>query len=262
MHPRPTNRQQAVLITGAAGGIGSALCREFKASGWFVLATDLAAVNHGDNSPAWDHFLPLDLGVFARNAGVRKDFAGQVQACLAVADGPPKTLACLINNAAVQRLSPTDAVTEADWNLSLDVNLSAPFWLTQTLLPELERAVGSVVNIASIHAQLTKPGFVTYATTKAALAGLTRALAVDLGSRVRVNAICPAAISTPMLEAGFAGRPEARHQLDEFHPAGRIGQPEEVAQLALQLAGSGPAFLTGACFTLDGGISGRLHDPA
>lgn len=100
-----------------------------------------------------------------------------------------------------------------------------------------------------------------YATSKAALAGLTRALAVDLGGRVRVNAIAPAAISTPMLEAGFEGRPESRAELDRFHPAGRIGRPDEVARAAVWLASEESGFLTGATLAVDGALGVRLHDP-
>jgi NAD(P)-dependent dehydrogenase (short-subunit alcohol dehydrogenase family) len=269
-----------VLITGAAGGIGQALCAEFLAAGWHVLATDHPAAVPAPGSPlpalTW---LPLDLAAYVRDPAVRESFATQVRAALSApcsllpapctelpAPGSPlpapRSLTCLVNNAAVQRLGATAAVTTEDWNLSLGINLVAPFLLAQAFLPELEANQGSVVNIASIHAQLTKPGFVVYATTKAALSGLTRALAVDLGSRVRVNAICPAAIATPMLEAGFADRPDARRQLDEFHPAGHVGQPAEVARLAVFLARPDCPFLTGSCLTLDGAISGRLHDPA
>lgn len=269
-----------MLITGAAGGIGQALCTEFLAAGWHVLAPDHpSAIPAPCSSPTTSPlplasaalptltWLPLDLAAFAIDASVRQTFAAQVRAALAApCSSLPAPcslpLRCLVNNAAVQRLGATAAVTTEDWDLSLGINLVAPFLLAQAFLPELEAAHGSVINIASIHAQLTKPGFVVYATTKAALAGMTRALAVDLGSRVRVNAICPAAIATPMLEAGFAGRPDSRRQLDEFHPAGQIGRPAEVARLAVFLARPDGPFLTGSCLTLDGAIGARLHDPA
>jgi NAD(P)-dependent dehydrogenase (short-subunit alcohol dehydrogenase family) len=102
---------------------------------------------------------------------------------------------------------------------------------------------------------------VAYATSKTALVGMTRALAVDLGGRVRVNAVCPAAIATPMLVAGFEGRDAAYQELAAMHPAGRIGQPDEVAKACLMLADPQLGFLTGACLGLDGGIGARLHDP-
>ena len=137
----------------------------------------------------------------------------------------------------------------------------APFFLSQAFLSDLERNEGAIVNISSIHEKLTKPEFIAYATSKAALSGLTRTMAVDLGARIRVNAICPAAISTPMLKAGFEGRPDAFSELENAHPSGRIGAPEEVAKVAHWLVVDAPNFLTGSCLGLDGGISGRLHDP-
>src|SRR3546814_5507046 len=103
-----------------------------------------------------------------------------------------------------------------------------------------------VLNIRSIHARLTKPGFAAYATSKAALSGLTRAMAVELGSRVRVNAIEPAAIATPMLRAGFADNENGYRQLNDLHPSGNIGSPDELAQLARLLIASDNNFLNGA----------------
>ena len=244
--------KQSVLVTGALGGIGRALCQEFKAAGWRVIATDRA-----DTGQAGDAYVPQDLGEMSGNPDVRREFARRVRGVLRRAP-----LGAVINNAAVQRLNSTDAVTDADWTESLAVNLVVPFLLVQEFLPDLEKSRGSVVNIASIHAALTKPGFVVYATTKTALAGMTRALAVDLGSRIRVNAICPAAISTPMLEAGFEGRARARRELDKCHPAGRVGEPVEVARLAVFLASDAGRFIHGACLPIDGGIGAKLHDPA
>jgi NAD(P)-dependent dehydrogenase (short-subunit alcohol dehydrogenase family) len=243
---------KSVLVTGASGGIGTALCAAFQEAGWRVLATD----RPGSVPSGRSVFLPLELERFAAEAPVRDAFAAEVRKAL---DGG--SLDALVNNAAVQRLGSTSEATQEDWQLSLSVNVVAPFLLVQAFLPELEKSRGSVVNIASIHATQTKPGFVAYATSKAALAGMTRALAVDLGGRVRVNAIHPAAIGTPMLEAGFDGRPGDRRRLDEFHPAGRIGRPEEVARLAVILASETSGFLTGACIGLDGALSARLHDP-
>jgi NAD(P)-dependent dehydrogenase (short-subunit alcohol dehydrogenase family) len=90
---------------------------------------------------------------------------------------------------------------------------------------------------------------------------MTRALAVDLGPRVRVNVIEPAAIQTEMLKAGFANKPQLYGKLESCHPQQRIGTPEEVARLALTIVEGGMAFLHGACIGLDGGIAGRLFDP-
>ncbi len=247
------NGPSTVLITGAAGGIGQALVREFQAAGYQVVATDLVP-----QPLAWPGvtYFQADLArtvvdeayaatVFAR---VRKHLAGQ-------------GLKVLVNNAAVQILGGMEQLTRQDWNQTLRVNVLAPFFWTQALLPELEAGRGSVLNISSIHARLTKRDFVAYATSKAALSGMTRALAVDLGPRVRVNAIEPAAIETDMLKAGFAEQPERFRRLEGCHPRQRIGQPEEVARLALAIVGGRMGFLHGACIGLDGGIAARLFDP-
>jgi NAD(P)-dependent dehydrogenase (short-subunit alcohol dehydrogenase family) len=248
---------QAVLITGACGGIGRALCSGFRAAGWTVIATDHPSVIGGmDATSPWHHLIPIDLAQMA-DEPVRKAFMDTFATIPESSE-----LKALVNNAAVQRLGSTDAIRAADWRETFQVNVEAPMFLTQALLAHLERNRGSVINIGSIHAKLTKPGFVAYATSKAALSGLTRALAVDLGARVRVNAICPAAIATPMLEAGFADNTDGRRALNAFHPTERIGQPDEVARVAVWLASADVPFLNGACVDLDGGIGARLHDPA
>lgn len=239
------------LITGAAGGIGQALCQEFRQAGYQVIGLDRPGAEPG----ACDGWVAADLRQLCQDSSYRQGVVDGVRSQLS------QPLQVLINNAAVQVVKPAAQLTAADWHHTLDVNLVAPFLLAQACLAELEAAGGSIINIASIHASLTKPEFVCYATSKAALAGLTRSLAVDLGSRVRVNAIAPAAVATPMLIAGFADHPEQLQQLAHMHPLGRIADPAEVAQAALFLASDQAGFISGTVLELDGGIGGRLHDP-
>lgn len=243
---------RAVLITGAAGGIGEALCAAFHRAGWRVVASDFL-------KPAPPHanaFIDADLEPLATDDGALSGFRGQVQSAL---DG--LKLTALINNAAVQVLGSTESVGAKDWERTLHVNLSAPFRLVQTFLPDLEATNGVVINMGSVHAQATKPGFVSYATSKAAIHGLTRALAVDLGPRVRVVCIAPAAVATPMLLSGFADDTAAIADLAKMHPAGRLAQPTEIAEAAMAIADKPFLFSTGSTFWLDGGILSRLHDP-
>jgi len=241
-----------VLITGAEGGIGRALCKEYMKAGYRVIASD----RNPNNGVDCDTFLQFDLSIFTRDEKYKED---TIQRIIETLQG--NGLSVLINNAAIQILNATENVTIDDWRTTLDTNLIAPFILIQSLLHELERAKGNVLNIASVHATNTKPGFITYATSKTALVGLTRALAVDLGARIRVNALAPAATATPMLLAGFEGKPELFKQLSHMHPLGRIATPEEVARVALFLTSDAASFITGAVISVDGGISGRLHDP-
>ncbi len=167
-----------------------------------------------------------------------------------------------MNNAAVQRLASTGSIAPEDIRDTLHVNLVAPLLLAQAMLPLLEQAEGSVVNVGSVHEWSTKPGFVIYAASKAAIGGLTRSLAVDLGGRVRVNSVTPGAVDTPMLREGFSDHPEMMERLAECQPSGRIAEPRDVAKAAVFLASESAGAITGSSLRIDGGILARLHDPA
>jgi len=248
------NKQRYALITGANGGIGRALCSAFNYEGYQVIALDRQETPHSDL--VYKTYIVLNLSDYIQNEQYAADKNLEITAVL-----PQYQLHCLVNNAAIQVLGGVTSLTRADWNTTLAVNLQAPFFLTQALLPQLENAKGSVVNISSIHAKLSKPNFVAYATSKAALSGMTKAMALDLGERVRVNAIEPAAIATDMLKAGFAGKAEQYQQLKDYHPSKTIGEPNEVARLAVFLASEQSNFIHGSCIDISGGISSSLHDP-
>ncbi len=241
-----------ILITGANGGIGQALCKGFKEAGWNVMASD----KDSSCSVPSVSYIPIDLIRLCRDESYREN-----RLKLVTEETGSNGLHALINNAAIQIVSSIENLTPEDWHKSLDANLVAPFLITQALLPQLSSKKGCIINIASIHAQLTKPNFSAYATSKAALVGLTRSMSVELGNRVRVNAICPAAIQTPMLEAGFANNPSGLDELASYHPTGCIGTTEEVTELAIYLAEAKGCFLNGAIIDLHGGIGSKLHDP-
>ena len=246
--------KKAVIITGALGGIGKELYRTFKESKFEVIGLDKAAVDAGDGN-----LLRVDIAQCAESPASRDRLIARIREILNTRE---MSLIGLVNNAAVQNLGCVDSLTHAAWDETLKVNLLAPFFLSQAFLPELEGNQGAVINISSIHESLTKKNFVAYATSKAALSGLTRAMAVDLGARVRVNAICTAAIETSMLKAGFEGNPDGYEALKKVHPVDRIGTPHEVAKLCLYLVCEAPGFLTGSTIGMDGGVASRLHDPA
>lgn len=241
-----------VLITGANGAIGTALCRAFKEDGFTVIGTDKSK----PDATCSDRFLHIDLNVLVDDTQYREQALGDI--CEAISD---LRLDALVNNAAVQIVAPADKLTVDDWRQSMNVNLLAPFLLIQGLLPYLKAANGAVVNIGSIHSKLTKPHFSCYATTKAALSGLTRSLAVELGGSIRINEITPAATDTPMLRAAFGGRKEMLDMLGAAHPLGRIASPDEIARAAVFLVSEQASFITGATIPIDGGIGARLHDP-
>lgn len=240
---------KTVLITGVLGGIGSQLARTFKENDYKVIGLDIRTAS----APHCDQFYEFDLHQYCSNPTYKNKME-------AIFDSEIPELFLLINNAAVQLLGSVDELALADWNQTLNVNLTGPLLLSQFFLSKLEKSMGSIINIASIHQQLTKKRFVAYATSKSALVGLTKAMSVDLQGRVRVNAISPAAIDTQMLRDGF-NNDEAKVQLlNELHPSQRIGKPQEVSQLALLLAEDKLGFINGANLNIDGGISNVLKD--
>lgn len=242
------------LITGANGGVGLSLVRVFEREGYRVIATDQQS--QYASSAFEGHYIQADLEQITRSPECAQTLFCDVEHATG---GEGVTV--LINNAAVQNLGSLETQDRQSWHNSLSVNLLAPFFLIQGLAGSLEKNSGSVVNISSIHANQTKPGFFTYSTTKAALSALSRSLAVSVGSGFRINAIEPAAVNTEMLVEAFTGKTEHLKSLHAYHPAGRIAEPEEVAELALFLCSNKARFIHGECISLSGGIDGRLHDP-
>lgn len=239
-----------VLVTGAGGGIGKAICEVFLEQGYKVIGVDCRKT-----AKLPYEILQFDISRLSHVDATCESFYRRIEE---LAEGH---LDALINNAAVQIVKPVQEITATDWNVTLATNLLAPFWLVQRFLPMLRAAKGNVVNIASIHAAVTKSEFTLYATSKGALVALTRSLAIELAPDVRVNAVLPAATDTPMLRAGFKDNADGLQVLGDYHPLGRIAQPEEVAQVALFLSSQKASFMTGAAVNVDGGVGTCLHDP-
>ena len=246
-----------VLVTGAAGAIGHEISRILYESGYKVIGTD-----HPNKNPKKEtldfcsYWIKQDLRKLCENEQIAKDFCDSV--ILKTNNSP---LIGIVNNAAIQILRKFSNLSLKDWKLSLEINLIAPILLSKNLINELEKNSGVIVNIGSIHSSLTKSNFIAYSTSKAALSGLTRSMAVELGKKVRVNGIDPAAISTPMLDMGFLNRNDLKLKLNSFHPTGSIGNPEDVALAVKFLLDSSNSFLNGCIIDLSGGIKSRLHDP-
>jgi NAD(P)-dependent dehydrogenase (short-subunit alcohol dehydrogenase family) len=242
--------EKTVLITGANGAIGQGLCRGFKSDGWRVIGSDIE--KNGKSNI--DSYISIDLDLLCNDTSYRN------QSIEAIINQCHDGLNTLINNAAIQILNPISELSLQDWKQTINVNLNSVFILIKGLKSKLEQAKGSVINIASIHAQLTKPNFSAYSTSKAGLIGLTKSLSVELGAKIRVNAISPAAISTPMLEAGFSEDQKDRERLDAYHPTKGIGTVDDIVAAALYLS-KADVFINGAIINIDGGINSRLHDP-
>ena len=240
---------KTVLITGVLGGIGSAIAKEFKEANYFVIGTDVKKAN----PDFCDKFIQFDINLFCSDSNYRLIHGNKIQEEI-------QELDVLINNAAVQILGSAEEITVEDWMETMNVNVNGPFLLIRLFLAKLKKSKGAVINIASIHHQLTKKRFLAYAASKSALIGLTKAISVDLAGTIRVNAISPAAIETQMLFDGFNNDKEKILMLNQLHPIQRIGHPYEVAKLSLFLAEDNVGFINGANIQLDGGISNVLKD--
>jgi NAD(P)-dependent dehydrogenase (short-subunit alcohol dehydrogenase family) len=237
------------LVTGVLGGIGSVISRKLKESGYYVYGLDV----RDDFDYKCDRFILFDINQFVVDSSYRIRFTE-------IFNNLIPNLDLLVNNAAIQRLDSLDNLKIDEWSETLNVNLTGPLLLSKLFLKRLEESKGSIINIGSIHERLTKKRFISYATSKSALVGLTRAMAVDLEGRVRVNAVSPAAIETKMLLDGFDNNAEKVKELEALHPVQRIGYPEDVAKLVLFLASENNGFIHGANISLDGGISSVLKD--
>lgn len=244
-----------VIITGTNGGIGSALVKVYKNAGYKVIGIDKSISN---SNPIVDHFIKIDLVSILSNQKKSNLLFSKLDKILSTG-----ILDTLVNNAAIQILNPINKLSVSDFTLSLNTNTTIPFYLVKNLYGLLKKSKNaSVVNISSIHSKLTKPNFIAYATSKSALIGMTKAMAIEFGKEIRVNSISPAAIATNMLKEGFVGKYELLKKLNKMHPVGRIGEPNEVADLSLFLSSDKARFINGANFNIDGGISSRLYDPA
>lgn len=242
---------KSVLITGVSGGIGSALAKAFSRNGFFVIGTDIFPPQQSDYT-----FIKADLNSIATCDKALDKLYNDVKFHLA-----EHYLNILVNNAAYQYVRKLDEIDASEWQKSLNVNLTAPFRLAQRFTSDLKMTKGCILNIGSVHAIATKRGFSAYATSKAALHGFTRSLALEFGPDIRSMCLAPAAVSTQMLKDGFADNPELLNELERVHPAQRIATPEEIAEVAVGLTSSIFSFSTGTTLFMDGGILSALKDP-
>ena len=242
--------KRAVFVSGAAGGLGRAICALLHSRGWYVIGLDR---NPADD--VVDRFVEVDLG---DRAALRAAVADVITAV----DLP---IGGLINNAAVQVCKPLTEITDDEWDATLGVNLTATHVLTASLAPRLIEARGSIVNVSSVHANASTLEMSAYATSKAGLVAYTRVAAQELGPQVRVNALLPGPVDTPMLTEGLSRRPQdgdrtqALDRLAASLPIGRIASAAEIAgAIEFLLDGAGSSFMTGASLVADGGMLARL----
>ena len=238
---------RAVLITGAARRIGAQIARTLHAAGARV-------VLHCNRSRREAEALAAELnGARAGSSAVVQGDLVDVttyERIVAEATRAFGRLDALVNNASSFHPTPFGRIDAAQWDDLVGSNLRAPLFLAQAAAPELRRRRGAIVNIVDIHAERPLPGYLVYSVAKAGLAGLTRALAIELGPEVRVNGVAPGAILWPEGGEHFAEAERAR--ITAQTPLARIGDPGDVAGAVKYLLFDAP-FVTGQVLAVDGG---------
>jgi NAD(P)-dependent dehydrogenase (short-subunit alcohol dehydrogenase family) len=246
--------ERVLLLTGAAGGIGRAIVAHFAARGWRVIGVDRAPF--GEGFPANGLFIQADVSEESALAEVF-DRVQQVT----------DRLDALVNNAAMQITRPLLETTVQEWDAVMAVNLRSAFLGAKMAYPLLAAAGGAIVNVSSVHALQTSANIAAYAASKGGLLALTRAMAIEFApAGIRVNAILPGAVDTPMLRAGLerghAGEGAIQERLNNLARRtvnGRVGRPSEIASAIYFLADNDQSsFMTGQALVVDGGATARL----
>jgi 3-oxoacyl-[acyl-carrier protein] reductase len=237
---------RSALVTGASGGIGAAIARALHAQGAAVALS-------GTRRDALEA-LAAELGERAYVCPADLREAAATEALVAAAEAAAGPLAILVNNAGLTRDMLALRMKDEDWQMVLDVDLTAPFRLARAALKGMvRRRAGRIISIGSIVGATGNPGQVNYAAAKAGLVGMTKALAQEVGSRgITVNLVAPGFVETAMTEALTQAQ---RAKLAEAIPLGRLGQPADIAAAVVYLASDAAAWVTGATLHVNGGMA-------
>ena len=243
-------QDKGVIVTGAGGGIGSEVCRQFAAEGAVIAAADvdLAMAEH-------------TVEEIAKQGGKAHAFAldvtdpDSVAACVNVAAEQLGSLDVLVNNAGIREIVPVLELSLEEWNRVVAVNLTGVFLCAQAFARHLVGAdkTGSIVNLASTLGVQAAPNRPAYTATKHGVIGLTKEMAMEFGEKnIRVNAVGPGVIRTPLTERYFQDADQAQ-RIRDIHALGRWGQPSDIAAAILFLASDDASFCTGTTLLVDGG---------
>ncbi len=250
-------QNRSVVITGSGSGIGRACALGFAKEGAHIVVADI-------------HLDGAEETVRQIHAAGGKAFACQTDvskpdSVALLIDTTIKThgkIDVLINNAAIQVNKTIADTSFEEWNAQMSVNVGGVFLCSKLFLPYLKITKGNIVNMSSVNGYFAEPSCAGYCATKAAIIGLTKAMAIDHGHEgIRVNCICPGYIDAGLAEGYFqsqANPSQARVDAGKLHALWRIGKPEEVAQVAIFLASDDTSFVTGSAYVVDGGFGSGL----
>lgn len=241
---------KTAIVTGGAKGIGGATATRFLEEGANVVVLDL------DAEPALERLAPF--GNRGRFISCDVSKSDQVTAAFDQISARYGAVDILVNNAGIQRYSTVTETSEEEWDFVMDVNLKSAFLCAKYAIPLMQQqGSGVVINVSSVQGFITQRNVAPYTTSKTAMLGLTRSIAVDYAPEIRSVAVCPGSVDTPMLRwsANQSPDPDAVFQeVRDMHLANRIADPMEVANLILYLASDEAAFITGQAVRIDGGL--------
>ena len=242
---------KVAVVTGGCGGIGTAVCARFAAEGAAVYATGLAEPPGG----------PAPGVAFLRQDVTREDDAVELMARVEREHGH---LHVLVNAAGIEIEKTVEQTSLDEWNRIFAVNVTGTFLTSKHALPLMRRAGGgSIINFGSYDGFIADPNLAAYCATKGAVHALTRAMACDHGpDNIRVNAVCPGYVDTPMLKSFFDSMGDAetlREEARRVHPMRRYGTPQDMANLVNWLAGDEARYASGQLWILDGGLSAQIQ---
>jgi NAD(P)-dependent dehydrogenase (short-subunit alcohol dehydrogenase family) len=248
---------RVAVITGAGSGIGRASALEFTREGARVVVADLNLAGALETVRQ----IEADGG---QAIAVETDVARleSVQTLVAQTLEAFSQVHVLLNNAAIQVNKTVEETTVEEWNREINVNLGGVFLCSKFFLPHLRRTRGCIINMSSVNGFFVEPRCAGYCATKAAIIGLTKAMAIDHGKEgIRVNCICPGYIDAGLAWGYFEAQPDpaaARSAAGKLHALWRIGRPEEVGRVAVFLASDEASFMTGSAVVVDGGFGSGL----
>ena len=248
---------KAVVVTGAGSGIGRATALCFAKAGANTVIADI-------NLEAAQETVELIHKEGGNAVALKVDVSdpASVEALVAFTLKTFSGIYAVVNNAAIQVNKTAEDTSFEEWNRQLAVNLGGVFLCSKYFLPHLKKSKGSIVNMSSVNGFFVEPTCAGYCATKAAIIGLTKAMAIDHGHEgVRVNCICPGYIDAGLAEGYFqaqANPASARLEAGKLHALWRIGKPEEVGKVAVFLASDDASFVTGAAIVVDGGFGSGL----